>query len=105
MAASTLDMQTVLFADIANSARLYEQLGDARALALVTGCLQIVETATAAQQGRIIKTIGDEVMGCFALPGQAVAAMRVSNCGATSSCWSTRAPTALISCRGRRAPC
>src|SRR5215813_2575179 len=55
----------VLFADIAGSTKLYETLGDARAKAGIDECLQIMRTVTARQAGRVIKTIGDEIMCMF----------------------------------------
>jgi len=55
----------VLFADVAGSTRLYEQLGDADALAAIGRCLGIAEAAAACHGGRVIKTIGDEAMIVF----------------------------------------
>ena len=56
----------VLFADVAGSTRLYEQLGDVRALAAVNSCLALVRGICEGHQGRIVKTIGDEAMAVFA---------------------------------------
>ncbi len=55
----------VLFADISGSAKLYETLGDAEALATVERCLAIIQQACVDSGGRVIKTIGDEVMAVF----------------------------------------
>lgn len=55
----------VLFADIAGSTRLYEQLGDAPALAAISRCLALAEDAAAGHSGRLIKTIGDEALLVF----------------------------------------
>jgi class 3 adenylate cyclase len=55
----------VLFADVAGSTRLYETLGDAVALGLVTRCLAEARLACEGHGGRIIKTIGDEIMAAF----------------------------------------
>src|SRR5260370_42185053 len=55
----------VLFADISGSAKLYETLGDAEALATVERCLAIIQQACVDCGGRVIKTIGDEVMAGF----------------------------------------
>jgi len=55
----------VLFADISGSAKLYETLGDAEALATVERCLAIIQQACVESGGRVIKTIGDEVMAVF----------------------------------------
>jgi class 3 adenylate cyclase len=55
----------VLFADVAGSTRIYETLGDADALALVNRCLAEVRLACEGHDGRVVKTIGDEVMAAF----------------------------------------
>ena len=57
--------KTVLFADVSGSTRLYETLGDARAFAAINGCLDILRRLTSAHSGRVIKTIGDEIMAVF----------------------------------------
>ncbi len=67
-------LATVLFADVSNSTRLYETAGDAAALAAITGVLVAMRQATEAAGGRVIKTIGDEVLALFATPDAAVAA-------------------------------
>lgn len=55
----------VLFADIAGSTRLYETLGDAVALRAIERCLAGMQHITGANGGRVVKTIGDEVMAVF----------------------------------------
>jgi adenylate cyclase len=55
----------VLFADVSGSTRLYETLGDERALAAVGRCLGLARAACEGYGGRVIKTIGDEVMVAF----------------------------------------
>lgn len=55
----------VLFADIAGSTHLYEVLGDARAKAMIDEALAVMTRVTAQQGGRVVKTIGDEVMCVF----------------------------------------
>jgi adenylate cyclase len=55
----------VLFADVSGSAKLYETLGDAEALATVERCLDLMQQACIDGGGRVIKTIGDEVMAVF----------------------------------------
>jgi adenylate cyclase len=52
----------VLFADIAGSTKLYDTLGDAQAKMLIDECLGIMRSVVARYAGRVIKTIGDEVM-------------------------------------------
>lgn len=65
---------TVLFADVSGSTKLYETAGDAAALAAITLCLAAMRQATEAAGGRVVKTIGDEVMAVFPGPDAAVAA-------------------------------
>lgn len=55
----------VLFADISGSTRLYEKLGDKEALYAVERCINRMTRATEQFRGRVIKTIGDEVMAVF----------------------------------------
>ena len=55
----------ILFADISGSAKLYENLGDAEALETVERCLSTIKQVCADGGGRVIKTIGDEVMAVF----------------------------------------
>jgi class 3 adenylate cyclase len=55
----------VLFADVSGSTRLYESLGDERALATIGRCLRLVRDACDGYAGRVIKTIGDEAMAVF----------------------------------------
>lgn len=64
----------VLFADVSGSTRLYETLGDARALATVGECLAMVRDAAAGRAGRLVKTIGDEAMVVFPTAEDAVEA-------------------------------
>lgn len=52
----------VLFADVCGSTRLYEKLGDAEALAAIESVLAEVRRSVLAHQGRVVKTIGDEIM-------------------------------------------
>ncbi len=55
----------VLFADVSGSTRLYETLGDVRALEFIGLCVNIMREVTAEHGGRVVKTIGDEVMSVF----------------------------------------
>lgn len=67
-------VHTILFADIANSTRLYDQLGNEKARALITHCLNLLTNCTKAKRGKVIKTIGDEIMSAFVNPDHAVSA-------------------------------
>ncbi len=55
----------VLFADVSGSTRLYETVGDAMALTSIGRCLDVVGATCAGHGGRVVKTIGDEVMAVF----------------------------------------
>lgn len=66
--------RAILFADIAGSTGLYEQSGDTVAMAAVVFCVDNLKMATVAHGGRVIKTIGDEVMAVFDTAAQAIQA-------------------------------
>jgi class 3 adenylate cyclase len=69
---------TVLFADLSGSTRLYEAAGDKKALDVIGRCIYTLSRAAEAAGGRVIKTIGDEIMALFATPDHAAdAAMRM----------------------------
>ncbi len=55
----------ILFADVVGSTRLFEALGDQRARAMVSICIEVMRGATEQHNGTVIKTIGDEVMATF----------------------------------------
>ncbi len=55
----------IMFADIAGSTRLYNQLGDDKAELLISTRLDIMCSITANNNGRVIKKIGDEIMCQF----------------------------------------
>jgi len=55
----------VLFADVSGSTRLYDTVGDNLAMTAISQCLEIFRERTEATGGRVIKTIGDEVMSAF----------------------------------------
>jgi class 3 adenylate cyclase len=58
-------LPAVLFADMAGSTMLYEKLGDALAKTLVDECLDQMRAVTLRRGGRVVKTIGDELMCVF----------------------------------------
>jgi adenylate cyclase len=62
---TTASNSCVLFAEICGSARLYEKLGDTEALRAVERCLNRMERACAGYKGRVVKTLGDELMAVF----------------------------------------
>lgn len=55
----------VLFADVSDSTRLYEKMGDTAAFGQVRDCLQMLTDATQQYNGWVIKTIGDGLMCAF----------------------------------------
>lgn len=55
----------ILFADVCDSTRIYEQLGDDRARALVSRCIALMTDCIHRHGGTLVKTIGDEVMATF----------------------------------------
>ena len=56
---------TVLFADVTDSTRLYEQAGDKEAADGIHLCLEALRGATETSGGRVVKNIGDEIMALF----------------------------------------
>ncbi|WP_354687109.1 adenylate/guanylate cyclase domain-containing protein [Cupriavidus necator] len=54
-----------MFADICDSTRLYERVGDTAALGAIRQCIALMKSSAAAAQGRVVKTIGDEIMVLF----------------------------------------
>jgi class 3 adenylate cyclase len=67
---------TVLFADIADSTNLYTVLGDLPGREIVAQALRLMEAIIEEAGGRVIKTLGDEIMAMFdAAPQGAQAAV------------------------------
>src|SRR2546423_7189059 len=65
---------TVLFADVSGSTQLYQVAGDTTAHGAISGCLEVMRKAVEAARGRVVKTMGDEVMALFPSADAAVAA-------------------------------
>lgn len=55
----------ILFADISKSTQLYEQYGDVEAERVISQALSLLTHVTESGSGRVIKTIGDEIMCTF----------------------------------------
>lgn len=53
---------TLMFADVSGSTRLFEQRGDVEARTLIAGLLEALTAICRRHQGRVVKTIGDEIM-------------------------------------------
>ncbi len=66
---------TVLFTDLRDSTRLYREIGDAPAFGLVRNHFDVLREAIDAEEGAIVKTIGDAVMAVFRRPVSAIRAM------------------------------
>ena len=65
METKPIETLTVMFADVAGSTKLYEQLGDVIANSLISEVIQLMQNATKLHNGIVVKTIGDEVMCRF----------------------------------------
>src|ERR1700722_12081041 len=61
---------TILFADVSGSTKLFETRGDVEARRLVAAILGALSEVCARHGGRVIKTIGDEIMCTFPGPMQ-----------------------------------
>ena len=66
-----MDEGAVLFADVSGSTKLYETVGDAVAHATIETLITLMRERTTASRGRVIKTIGDEIMAVFPAPNDA----------------------------------
>lgn len=56
---------TVMFADVSGSAGLFERLGDTEALHAVERCLKRMKRSIDGYRGRIVQTVGDELLATF----------------------------------------
>lgn len=52
----------VLFADVVGSTKLYDTFGDAAAKQMIDECLAVLQGVVLQYGGRVVKTIGDEIM-------------------------------------------
>lgn len=66
---------TMVFTDLRDSTVLYREVGDAPAFGRVLDHFTVMREAIAAEDGALIKTIGDAVMAVFPRPVAAVRAM------------------------------
>ena len=64
MSSATRSM-AVLFAEVCGSALLYEQMGDTAALRGIAQCLNQLKKVTSESCGRVVRTIGDELVAAF----------------------------------------
>jgi class 3 adenylate cyclase len=68
MGESTSREMTVLFADVAGSVELYTALGDVQAHQRIVHYLESMSACIERHQGRVVETIGDEIMCAFNVP-------------------------------------
>lgn len=68
-------LSTVVFADISGSTSLYETLGNQRATEAVTQVTQWIGDSIESHGGRVVKKLGDGVLGIFGDASSAVTAM------------------------------
>ena len=66
--------RAIVFADLCGSSKLFERVGNDRALQIVERVVKVLSDTTVAHRGRVIKTIGDEVMATFPDAGSAAEA-------------------------------
>jgi class 3 adenylate cyclase len=66
---------TVLFTDLRDSTRFYREIGDAPAFGRVMDHFAVLREAIAAEDGALVKTIGDAVMAVFRRPASALRAI------------------------------
>ncbi|MCB0100582.1 MAG: hypothetical protein H6635_17025 [Anaerolineales bacterium] len=66
---------TLLFTDLRNSTKLYQEIGDAPAFGKVREHFDILEEVVAREDGAVVKTMGDAVMAAFRRPVSAVQAI------------------------------
>ena len=64
----------LLFTDLCESTRLYDEIGDAAAFGQVIGHFDLLKQAVEAEGGAVVKTIGDAVMAVFTRPAPALRA-------------------------------
>ncbi|MFO7644985.1 MAG: adenylate/guanylate cyclase domain-containing protein [Desulfosarcina sp.] len=62
---------SILFADIAASTRLYDTFGDLKARELIFDCFDRLKAVVAANDGTVIKTMGDALLCTFVTPNHA----------------------------------
>ncbi|HUW38920.1 MAG TPA: adenylate/guanylate cyclase domain-containing protein [Rhodocyclaceae bacterium] len=63
---------SILFSDVSGSTRMYEVQGDVAAQRMIDRALHEMSRIVANKSGRVIKTLGDEVMALFSDPGDAL---------------------------------
>lgn len=72
----TVQQLAILYADVSGSTHIYETYGDKVARQNVETCLAILTRVADDNEGRVVKTIGDEVMCAFTNPVKCAIASR-----------------------------
>lgn len=72
---SSVLYRTLVFTDLAGSTALFEERGDAAALATIRACQQIMKRVIVQHGGELVKTLGDGVMAVF---GDAATALQAA---------------------------
>ncbi|MEW8395932.1 MAG: adenylate/guanylate cyclase domain-containing protein, partial [Candidatus Thiodiazotropha sp.] len=62
----------IVFADIVDSTRMYESLGDRRAKQLITDLEEVIARVVMETGGDVVEVVGDEVMSRYLQVGDAV---------------------------------
>ncbi len=65
MMGHTQEKKAILYADVSGSTRIFEQYGDKLARSDIASCLELLTGLVEEYEGRVLKTIGDEVMCLF----------------------------------------
>jgi adenylate cyclase len=82
----------ILFADVSGSTALYEKLGDRAALAAIDAVVALLKGAVTRHGGRVVKTIGDEVMAAIPHADSALLAASEMQFGVTEMRHPAEAP-------------
>lgn len=70
----TIHRLAILYADVSGSTHIYEKHGDKVARENIETCIEILSRVASDMDGRVVKTIGDEVMCAFPNPVKAAMA-------------------------------
>ena len=65
---------SIVFADIVASTELFDLLGESQARETINYCLHIMSRSVLDNNGRVVKTIGDEILATFPHPDDALQA-------------------------------
>jgi adenylate cyclase len=58
-------LHAIMFADVSGSSRLYKEMGNEAAKAIVDEAIQFMSMLTIVNDGTVVKTMGDEIMARF----------------------------------------